>query len=288
MFVEPRPGVDLDRLRQSLWEVETRVGNVRATTGTGVDVYNAYISWVHDTVRQLSQLVSNVDLDRLVLTPRYWALQAQPTTVELQPMRQLLNAEIDERARVLREAVEAVDEEKRRWQHPGALVMPDTSFYVTHEDKLEAADLAAVVGLREEPIRVLVPILVIDELDNLKRHNDKHVRWRAGYSLAVFDRVLRSTTAPSLLREENFDVVRDQTGGIPRGQITIEVLFDPPGHERSPIADDEIVSRALTAEARSGRRVRVVTYDTGQASRARHAGLQVFKLSTDEGPEPQR
>lgn len=133
---------------------------------------------------------------------------------------------------------------------------------------------------------MLVPILVIDELDNLKRHNDKHVRWRAGYTLAVFDRVLQSTTAPSLLREENFDAVRGQTGGIPRGRITIEVLFDPPGHERSPIADDEIVSRALTAEARSGRRVRVVTYDTGQASRARHAGLEVRKLSAPLGTEP--
>lgn len=280
MFVEPLAGVDLDRLRQALWEIETRIGNVRATTGTPVDVYNAYIGWVHDTVRQLSSLVPSDDLGRLVLTPRYWALQAQPTTAELQPMRQLLSAEIDERARVLRDAVESVDAEKQRWQHPGALVMPDTSFYVTHAEKIEDADVAAVVELREEPIRILVPILVIDELDNLKRHTDRHVRWRAGYTLAVFDRVLRTSTAPSLLRE--------QTTEASRGQITIEVLFEPPGHERLPIADDEIVSRALTAEARAGRHVRVVTYDTGQSTRARHAGLAVFKLSTDPGPEPQR
>ena len=285
MFVEPLPGVDLNQLRQALWEVETRIGNVRATTGTAVDVYNAYISWVHETVRHLSPIVAGDGLDRLVLTQRYWTLQAQPTTAELQPMRQLLNAEIDERARIFREAVESVDAEKQRWLHPGALVMPDTSFYVTHDDKIEDADLAAVVQLREEPIRVVVPILVIDELDNLKRHTDKHVRWRAAYTLAVFDRVLR-TSAPSVLRDENFDAVRNQAGGIPRGRITVEVMFDPPGHERLPIADDEIVSRALMAEARSGRRVRVVTYDTGQSTRARHAGLDVFKLSVDPGPEP--
>lgn len=286
-MVEPRPGIDLDRLRQALWEVETRLGNARGATGTPVDIYNAYISWVHDSVRHLSTMISDEDLRRLVLTARYWALQAQPTAAELQPVRQLLNAEIDERARELKDAIEAVDEERRRWEHPGVLVMPDTSFYVTHDDKIEDADLASVVDLRDEPVRILVPILVIDELDNLKRSGDKHVRWRASYTLAVFDRVLGSTTVPSLLRTEYLDGAgEDGTDGKHRGPVTIEVLFDPPGHDRLPIADDEIVSRAIAAEARSGRRVQVVTYDTGQATRGRNAGLAVHKLSTKLEAEP--
>jgi hypothetical protein len=45
-----------------------------------------------------------------------------------------------------------------------------------------------------------------------------------------------------------------------------------------PIVDDEIVDRALAIQALADRRVTVLTYDTGQAMRARSAGLQVVKL----------
>lgn len=62
--------------------------------------------------------------------------------------------------------------------------------------------------------------------------------------------------------------------------MTVELLFDPPGHRRLPINDDELVDRALAVQSLAGR----VTFDTGQASRARAAGLQVVKRK----PEPSR
>ena len=37
----------------------------------------------------------------------------------------------------------------------------------------------------QSPVTVLVPIVIVDELDGLKHSKDKHVRWRAGYTLAV-------------------------------------------------------------------------------------------------------
>ena len=36
---------------------------------------------------------------------------------------------------------------------------------------------------------MLVPIVIVDELDRLKESKDKWVRWRAGYTLAVLDRL---------------------------------------------------------------------------------------------------
>lgn len=72
---------------------------------------------------------------------------------------------------------------------------------------------------------------------------------------------------------------------MPSGEVTIEILFDPPGHVRLPITDDEIVSRILAIEPLAGRPVTLVTYDTGQATRGRTAGLQVSKLSKPADPQ---
>jgi hypothetical protein len=38
-----------------------------------------------------------------------------------------------------------------------------------------------------------VPIVIVDELDGLKRNDKDHTRWRAGYTLAVLDRLFAST-----------------------------------------------------------------------------------------------
>ena len=282
------PGVDLPDLRRALNEVHIRLQNARSTIGPGVDVYNAYIRWVNEAAEHLARLVPSRTLEHLVLTTRYWSLQNHPDTAALQPIQQLLHVELNERDRAFASAVDEVDAEVRRWTHsPGVLVVVDTSFFITHPEKLEDADLAPFLGLREQPIRVVLPILVIDELDNLKRSGDRHTRWRTSYSLAVLDRVLRSSTGPAVLRPEDFTAITSQTGGIPRGAVTLEVLFDPAGHARLPIADDEIVARALAVQGNAGRTVRFVTYDTAQSFRARHAGLEAIKLDSPQSAAPE-
>ena len=65
------------------------------------------------------------------------------------------------------------------------------------------------------------------------------------------------------------------------------MLYDPPGHARLPINDDEIVDRALTVQLLAGRPVRLLTYDTGQAMRARAAGLTAVKLRAAAEAEPE-
>ena len=168
---------------------------------------------------------------------------------------------------------------------PEVFVVLDTNVFLEHPQKLEELDLAPIVGVRGEPIHVLVPIVVIDELDGLKQHGDRKVRWRAGYTLAVLDRVLPRPTAVARLRDGDFSAL--SSGGIPRGEVSVEVLFDPPGHVRLPINDDKIIDRALAVEPLAARYVTLVTYDTGQCMRARAAGLHAKKLSKPLGEEPE-
>lgn len=68
--------------------------------------------------------------------------------------------------------------------------------------------------------------------------------------------------------------------------MILDLLFDPPGHARLPINDDEIIDRALAAQALAGSAVTLLTFDTSQAARARYAGVKVNKLTVPLGDEP--
>jgi predicted ribonuclease YlaK len=220
------------------------------------------------------------EIDRLVLSRRYWAIHAAPDSSSFRAV----DTEIDDRLAALSNAVEWVDETKRKWsQSPGKLVVADTSVFCQHPNKLADLDLAGILRCREVPVRLMMPVLVLDELEGLKQSSKQQTRWRAAHTLGRLDEVLGSDGS-GLLNRADFSAL--DTGGIPRGEVYVEVYFDPAGHHRLPINDDELVDRALAIQTEAGRDVTFITYDTAQSTRARFAGLRVVKLPTDPGPEP--
>lgn len=270
-------------LLRNLVEVHTELINVPGKSQTITDRYTNYITWIANSVRLLRTQLNEGDLERLLLTRRYWTLQAMVTS-PTGMAGDLVDAELADRGSALEDAIRETREQFQRWSRVQRLVVADTTLYCQHPEKLEEIDLAAVVACRDEQIELVVPMAVVDELDNLKQSRDKHLRWRAMYTLAVFDRVA-GTAGVGRLREADFSTLDE--GGIPRGEIWIDVLFDLPEHVRLPITDDEIVDRALAVQILSGKDVTFLTYDTGQAMRARKAGLAVVnKLVQDPGPEP--
>jgi PIN domain len=291
MLVTPRPGVNRDSLLKSLQSVYTDVFNLRGDGGasTAHKRLLAYLEWTSNTVRIIGSQVSRVDLDRLVMTRRHELLLSgvgNMTSTEIEVQRVvngLVSLELDQRVETFDAAIKALDQQIRRWSAYGHFVMPDTSFYIEHDQKLEEADFGPLIDVWESPITVLVPIVIVDELDRLKQSKDRQVRWRAGYTLAVLDRVFANSASPTRLRAG--DVVPGPDG-LMRSEVAIELVFDPPGHARLPINDDEIIDRALAIEPLADRQVTLLTYDTGQSTRARNAGLQAVKLSKEIGEEP--
>ncbi|MDX6230916.1 MAG: hypothetical protein QOI76_4306 [Frankiales bacterium] len=279
MTVTPLPGVKPDRLLAVLEQVHDHLGNkTGAVTGTS-QRFAAYIQWANDSVGLLRKLVGPNDLESLVLTRRYWVLQDK-ATIDGGPLAYLLNTAIDEQLSLLQEAVNDLRLQIARWSHPGWLVVADTSVYIRHEDKLRDLVFSRILPSRHEPVHLLVPILVVDELDGLKQSKDKHVRWRAGHSLGVIDELQPEADFVGELRPADFSTVDE--GGIPSGQVTIQVVLDPPAHSRLPIEDDEIVDRAVAFQTLASRPVTLLTFDTGMSTRARFAGLRVTKLTSDK------
>jgi hypothetical protein len=234
-------------------------------------------------MRTLRGLIAPALLEQLVLTRTFWALQA-PGISGLSYVARLVDVELDDRVSVLETACKDLEAQIARWSRNWEYVVPDTS-YIQHPQKVEELDLRKHF---RGPVHMLVPIVVVDELDELKEAKTPHVRWRARHTLAVLDEVLPEPTGIGVLRYGDFSPVLDG-GGIPFGEVTVEIVTDPPGHARLPINDEEVIDRTLAIEALAGQRVTMITYDTGQSTRARVAGLEVVKIpQPPEGEEPER
>ena len=274
------PGARRDDLRHVLWEEEANIGSVQGGGHKPLARYLKYMEWANLASRRLRPLIAQEAIDRLVLTKMYWTLQTMAPTPELKVVTDLVDTEITNRVFALREEKEVIDRMAKRWGSVGAIALPDSSFYLHHPSKMEEWDLAPTLGMREEPLVVLIPMVVIDELDRLKESKINDVRWRAGYALAVIDRVVGEKVEVGVLKSEN--LVPEDGKSKPRGVVELEILFDPPGHFRLPIEDDEIVDRGLAIQGLAERPVTLLTYDTGQSTRARRAGLKAHRFRQSE------
>ena len=180
----------------------------------------------------------------------------------------LVSQELDKWVHDFDEAIKTLKAYRERCRNVGDLLVLDTCFCVEHPDELPDADLARLTAATTPgwATHVLVPLLVVDELDRLKR--DNQARSRARTALKTLDEVFRNVS-----EERPMGRLRDgSSSGL--GPVTMELLFDPPDYERLPDNDAEIVDRAVAVQILSGRGVTMVTYDKSMALGARHQGLK--------------
>ncbi|EST17883.1 PIN domain-containing protein [Streptomyces roseochromogenus] len=286
MLITPRPGTDRQNLLDALRTVHTAASNERgAGHSSAYHRLLSYLEWALRSAQQLRNQVSAEDLTALVLTKRHDTLLDGvghlAGTEQQRLVNLLVDQELAERVETLEAAIDLLRSLMTRWDGPEWFVVADSSFYIQNPDKLEDVDLHQVLGLPSgEHIRLLFPIAVVDELDGLKEAGKHRPRWRAGHTLGLLDGTLNGSLSGILRRPR---LTQDEV----RGQISLEIVLDPPGHVRLPLADDEIIDRAVAIQSLAGRPVRLLTCDTSQHTRGKAAGLQVTKVpAKDPGPEP--
>ncbi len=273
MVITPLPGTSRVALLRNLRAVRDSARNLRSTMR---DQWQSYMNWTIEAERLLRSQVREADVDLLIRTPRYLVISTNPPTGRL-----LIDAELDARVATLDDTIAELEQAANRWDQGGKLVVPDTSFFINHPTKLERTDFSRLLECREMPVRLVIPMVVVDELDGLKKAGPQQRRWRVGYAIAVLDRVAGRGERGRL---SDADFTPLDRGETPRGEVTLEILLDPPNHTRLPINDDEIVDRAVGVQTTAGRDVTLLTYDTGHATRGRVAGLEVKKLVEAEEP----
>lgn len=254
---------------QILKEQADSASNASSAMGrpTGEQLLNSYLTWAENAMRALGNVIEWEAADDLVHTQHYWALRtATEETPRLVPE---VMAELDSRKQVITAAAESLDRECRRWQaQPTTLVVPDTNLFLQEGKPFWEIDWLAHVG-RAVDVRLVVPIVVVHELDRLKRTGNNTARSLARQALRWLASTLPSD--PHQWSEPLFDETPT---------TRVEVYVDD-GPTRPEDADGVIIKFARRLARLSELSTRLVTYDLGMRLRAATVGVAAVQLPDD-------
>ncbi|WP_433233921.1 PIN domain-containing protein (plasmid) [Micromonospora sp. CA-248260] len=286
MLITPVPGVNAETLRWTLTNVRNSLTKVQPSgPERAAERACRYLEWVHEARRLLRGQIRPAELEYLLPSQDYEvvlaAIAAHAASNHLASERVfngLIATQLDERGGAFDAALSDLDKQIKRFQQQrdAELVVLDTNIYMHHPQKLGDIDLAGELRLGNADIHILVPLVVIDELDKGKRAGGDR-GYRAAYAVSYIDKIAQAGG--------RIHAGHSSSEGHPRGKVTVEVVLDPPGHARLPNNDDEIVARAVDIQTLAGRPIRLVTYDVKMRMRGRDAGLRVDKLEEPEKDE---
>jgi len=271
------PGQSRDHALQVL---QTQLSGLWNVNGNAGESLRRYLEWVTDATTQVCSVVVQADADRLVSSPGYDRLLQLFGVLDLEaPARMersrvingLVHAEVAARKAAFEAVIAAVRLQIDRWTGPGKFVVCDTNFYLAGAGPFGDPGFVEVFGEHEQGIRIILPMVVVEELDRAKLGRDEF-RGRAQVTLARLDALFANP----------MEIV--EIGP----KATVELLFDPPGHVRIADADSEIIDRALAVQGLAARPVTLVTHDTNMSMKSRVAGLRVLKLVAPERPPSTR
>jgi predicted ribonuclease YlaK len=148
---------------------------------------------------------------------------------------------------------------------PGRIYVVDTNalLHYTRFDRLPWAE-----RLQSVPVRLVIPIVVVDELDGKKYARREEFQQRARELLTLIDRYV--TASPP----DGCTTLADH--------VTVEVLPDEPGHFRLSTNDQEILERCEFLHQVTGHPATLVTGDSGMRIQAQSRAIDVYKLSDED------
>ena len=270
-----RHGVTVEQAIRALDEIVMESQQPR-NVGQPADLrvrLNSYLNWVYGAQTRLRLIFTDTDLEDSLLARAYWhvSMSSIPPAPEL---GRLVDEELifqaghpgvpgDGGGR-LGEAAERLRQWRRLADRVGGIYVPDTNalLHYTRFDQLPWRERVGQPG-----VRLIVPLAVIDELDNKKYARREEFQQRARELLTLIDRY--ETAAPDAYVE------------LGEG-VTFEVLPDEPGHFRAATTDQEILERCEFLMQVTGSLVTLVTGDSGVRINARARGIEVIKLGEED------
>jgi hypothetical protein len=255
------PG-DIDGAIDSLNQMSNQLYTTRS--GTVVDRREGWFRWWDIADRQLRSRFADGDLAASLYRTR---AEIAATGLDSRPL-DVIDHETDIWISRFEQLIAELKGLKVFTARPGQIIVPDTSAFIegVYFDQFGWDSLdGAIPG---ELARLVIPILLIDELDDKKR-----------------DRNLRvSRRARSVLRRqwELRGASPAEPAPIPGQAATIEIFLDDPWNIPLPKNDSEIVQQALTIRDITDHDVLLAAGDYGMMDGASAVGLKAALVPRPE------
>ena len=234
---------------------------------------NSYLNWVYTAQTRLRLSFADTELEDSLLARAYWHVSM--TSIPPRPeLGRLVDEELifqaghlgvpGDRGGRLGEAADRLRTWSRLADRVGSICVPDTNALL-HYTRFDQLPWRERVG--RPTVRLIVPLAVIDELDNKKYARREEFQQRARELLTLIDRY--ETAAPDAYVQL-------------QESVTFEVLPDEPDHFRAASTDQEILERCEFLAQVTGSPVTLVTGDSGVRINARARFVEVIKLGEED------
>lgn len=255
MRVRLAPGTEPER---AIAELRQIVGGMSSVLGHNVaNKHASFLRWSADTEIHLQSILRREDAMAFFSTPRHLAICAMASpTMHVNP---LLQAQLDALRYDLTAVAEYLERHRARMLASGGLPIVVDSNVLLQCQRLDQVKWASVVN---EDVRLMVPLRVVEEIEDKKYSDSKRLRRRARELLPWIDQHFTDSSP----------------GPVPMTEgATIELVLAERPRYRPQSADDEILEVAQDVLKFAGR-VTVMTGDTGMRVRARSEELNVLGL----------
>jgi len=240
-------------------------GSNLAASGGGAEIailQNGYLQWLESVDRVLhSYFESSWVWEELYSRP--WE-QIRALTAAAPRPYPLISDEARVQTERLASIVERLKGSQMQFELPPecAAAVPDTSVFL-HYQFFRDVNWPKVVQAKE--VRLVVPLLVVEQLDR-QSYESRPFKARARAVLHALHDLQEGLPTPEAPAEV-------------RSRVTLQLLMDPPSHNRRENEDDELLDRAeyLSSMANAQRPV-VVTRDLGMDLKARLRKLDSLYL----------
>jgi rRNA-processing protein FCF1 len=213
-----------------------------------------YLHWAEATEVQLGNVTHDADVLALPYSSAHQEIrQLTPSSPRAIPF---IDSEIARQVRALEALRDDLELRLGRARAtPGAIAVLDTNVLLHHQlpDSVAWCEI-----VDEERVRVVIPLRVIEELDEKKYSASDKLRTRARERLPKLYAMVGAGGVPKPLKD---------------GHGTIEVFIEPGPRTRPADADTEILETARDLRRLSGQAVTIVTGDTGMRLRAEAEGI---------------
>lgn len=266
-FIESANTTDvLDALSRA----EALFGNLRS--GDASDWIRGYLATVVEAESTLNNVLPLSEVSRLLRNDDYWAIRRIENRTHIHNIAAVTLA-----AEHQRRAFETLGRDLRsvhaHWGEPesATLLVPDTNLLIRDEPNFEDINWPAELGALI--VRIVVPIIVIHEMDRLKREGNQTA-------------ARLSRRALKWLQQVRAEIATDPDSNLaptaPGGLITRLDVYVDQGPTRRPDADGDIIQFARRLKVISGLPTVLATRDLGMQLRADQVGVDARLVDDPE------
>lgn len=247
----------LERLRDRIRELEA----VKETWGIGAAAVEpgkqAYLRAIENAEQAAAGFFEDDDgFTAGIYSEAYRLIRAMDTSTD-RPYP-LVSTEVDRQVTALNRLVAKLEGLQTLIDREGQPIILDTNVLM-HYQRPDEVNWPPIIGTREA-VRIVLPVLIIEELDNKKYTGSDKMAARANNAIKA-------------LRDYGKDLRPGRCAVFEGAGATLEVWLDDPNHRRKTNPDAELLDRALLLQRVLGRSVTVVSGDLGMQLRADSHGL---------------